>query len=112
MSDTAGGIFGSITKPTNRPLLKDLAIAGVSTVAGVILNRVTAPKAANPPPLKAPTAPSIPKPPVMATPPDLGTTGTSKKTGRNATILTGPKGLPLGIVGNNNSSGYKTVLGG
>ena len=115
MSSIAGTVFGGAKLPsTNAPPQKNAAIRDValitgSVLGGLLLNRALTPKAATPPYVAPQAAPKPPAPPKPVTPPDLtGTSGTPRKSGRNATLLTGPSGL--GTIGANNTS-TKTLLG-
>lgn len=100
MGSTAGTVFGGAKAPApgappqKGALGRDIALITGSVLGGLLLNKALTPKAATPPYVAPAAPPSTPKPPKMVAPPDLTLPGgTTKKSGRNATLLTGPSGL-------------------
>lgn len=111
MGQIAGTVFGGAkaNAPGSHPILRDAAVIGGGILGGLLLNKALTPKASTPPYVAPATPPTTPKPPKMVAPPDLVTpTGTTKRSGRNATVLTGPSGLGS-ISGANTQT--KTLLG-
>lgn len=112
MGQTAKVVFGGAkaNAPGSHPLLRDALVVGGGILGGLLLNKAVTPKAATPPYVAPQAAPKNPAPPKLAIPPDLiGTSGApGRKSGRNATILTGPSGL--GTISTSNTQS-KTLLG-
>lgn len=111
MGHTAGVIFGGAkaNSPGGHPLLRDAAVIGTTILGGLLLNKAINPKPATPPAQTTLIAPTNPAPPKLMAPPDLmKASGTPKKSGRNATILTGANGL--GTISQSNVQS-KTLLG-
>jgi len=111
MSQTAGVVFGGAkaNAPGSHPLVRDAAVVGGSILGGLLLNKLLTKKPATPPAQTTILAPTTPTPPKLMAPPDLMTAGNPKrKTGRNATILTGASGL--GTISESNVQS-KTLLG-
>lgn len=90
------------------PWLKTAGVVGGSIVGGIILNKLINPGVKSAPRTTL-LAPTDPAPPKLAVAPDTGSySGSGRKSGRNATILTGSAGL--GSVDSSNLQ-TKTLLG-